>query len=98
MVRNAEIRILHSLYNQAPKKEILYEKQYINRALKVDHPTPKVHLHANQHKKHFVLISALRINMRACGVAVRLGFWVSEICGSLRERIFRNFKMNFCKI
>jgi hypothetical protein len=29
MVRNAEIGILHSLYNQAPKKAILYEKQYI---------------------------------------------------------------------
>jgi hypothetical protein len=28
MVRNAEIGILHSLYNQAPKKVILYEKQY----------------------------------------------------------------------
>jgi hypothetical protein len=29
VVQNAEIGILHSLYNQAPKKVILYEKQYI---------------------------------------------------------------------
>jgi hypothetical protein len=28
MARNAEIGILRSLYNQAPKKVILYEKQY----------------------------------------------------------------------
>jgi hypothetical protein len=31
MARNAEIGILHSLYNQAPKKAILYEKQYTKR-------------------------------------------------------------------
>jgi hypothetical protein len=28
VVRNADLGILHSLYNQAPKKVILYEKQY----------------------------------------------------------------------
>jgi hypothetical protein len=30
VVRNADLGILHSLYNQAPKKVILYEKQYNN--------------------------------------------------------------------
>jgi hypothetical protein len=29
MVRNADIGILHSLYNQAPKKVIVYKKQYV---------------------------------------------------------------------
>jgi hypothetical protein len=36
MVRNAEIGILHSLYNQAQKKVILYEKQYSNLHCKSD--------------------------------------------------------------
>jgi hypothetical protein len=31
VVRNADIGILHSLYNQAPKKIVLYEKQYSTR-------------------------------------------------------------------
>jgi hypothetical protein len=30
VVRNADLGILHSLYNQAPKKVFLYEKQYIS--------------------------------------------------------------------
>jgi ParB-like chromosome segregation protein Spo0J len=29
VVRNADLGILHSLYNQAPKKVFLYEKQYM---------------------------------------------------------------------
>jgi hypothetical protein len=35
-MRNADLGILHSLYNQAPKKVILYEKQYIQRARNAD--------------------------------------------------------------
>jgi hypothetical protein len=44
VVRNADLGILHSLYNQAPKKAILYEKQYILRLRRAKRKNKKARL------------------------------------------------------